>query len=102
VGRAARARAPRRRPGQGFGGSVYREPGAIALDAGSHDGETDTIAGDRGTVCDPDAVIATGYLQAPQVVGPGMDSNPLADIGDDAGEHFRFFRRFRWRPHRRS
>src|SRR5260370_29923884 len=74
--------------GQGRGGGIHRKPGVTVRDARSYDGQADAVAGDRGAVRDGGAVVMAGDRELAQVVRPGRNSDHLADVGDDASEHF--------------
>ncbi len=74
---------------QRLGGGIDIEPGLFALDAGGDDGEADAVAGDRSAVGDGRAVVAARDAQAVQLaLRRRRQGGYLADIGDDASEHY--------------
>ena len=79
----------RRGHGQRLGGGIDLEPGLALRHARRNHREADAIAGDRRAVGDGRLIVAAGDAQPVQLpLRRRRQSDDLADIGDNAGEHF--------------
>src|SRR6185436_20159316 len=79
----------RRGHAQRLGGGIDVEPGLAAVDAGSNYGQADAVAGDRSPVRNGRLVITAGDAHAVQLaLRRRRQGNDLADVGDNAGEHY--------------
>src|SRR5262249_51063646 len=73
---------------QGLGGRVGGEECAVAVFSTRHGGQAHAVAGDRSPDVDTFGSVAAGDGKANEILPARLDRNHLANIGNDAGEHY--------------